>query len=194
MIPRLIHNVWFGGPLSHEAIRCRRTILHHNPDFTHILWREDECVRELGLNILELKDRLQSWASVSNLVRLLILEKHGGLYLDSDIEALKPLDPLLSHSAVAATQDDLPPNGRVCNAFLGAEKWHPWIRWQVEHAERLNADAATGVYLASEAPRDGLTLVPRHLAYPWPCDAQPEAKIPHPDSILLHHWQGSWTK
>lgn len=166
--------------------------MHHNPDFTFILWDEDACVATLGLNILELKDRFQNWAAVSNLVRLLILQRYGGVYTDLDVECLKPIAPLLIHSAFAATQDDLPPAGRVCNAILGAVKGHPYINWQVERTDRLNADGATGVYLASDAPRDGLTLVPRHLVYPFAYDSAPEARVLHPDSILVHHWEGSW--
>jgi hypothetical protein len=92
---------------------------------------------------------------------------------------------------LAAEQD----GGRICNALMAATPNHPWVNWQLANRARYDQrDAASGVYLATDAPRDGLTLVPQRLVYPWLFDAQPEARVPHADSLLAHHWDGSWVK
>ena len=47
---------------------------------------------------------------------------------------------------------------------------------------------------STRVARSGLTLVPQHIVYPYLYDAQPEARVAHPDSILVHLWHGSWNK
>ena len=37
------------------------------------------------------------WAFVSDFARLKVIYDHGGIYLDTDVELLKPLDPLLEN-------------------------------------------------------------------------------------------------
>jgi hypothetical protein len=78
---------------------------------------------------------------------------------------------------------------------MGAIPNHPWINWQLANIGSYERrDAASGVYLATDAPRDRLTVVDQHLVYPFMYDAQPEARVAHPDSLLIHHWQGTWNK
>lgn len=155
------------------------------------IWHDDN-IAELGLRSDRLREEFGTWAAASNFVRLIALQRHGGIYLDSDFEALKPLAPLFDFGDCIAAEQD---RGRICNAFMGATPNHPWINWQLANIARYDRkDAASGVYLATDAPRDGLTLVPQHLVYPYLYDAQPEKRVVHPDSLLVHLWHGSWTK
>lgn len=198
MIPRVVHHIWLGGDLPERIRRMMQTIDAHNPKIGWLLWRDTE-MRSLGLHSDRLREEFGTWAAASNFVRLLILQRHGGLYLDSDFECLKPLDGLFQLSAapsscgyaLAAEQD----GGRICNAFMAATPNHPWINWQLANRARYDQrDAASGVYLATDAPRAGLTLVAQHLVYPFLYDAPPEQRVPHVDSVLVHHWDGSWSK
>ncbi len=190
MIPRHIHWVWFGEAMPQPLRRMTLSVWQNNPEFEFSLWCEKSP--ELGLNIPKLKDRLGSWAAVSNYARLVMLQKYGGIYLDCDVECLRPLDSLLGHSAFAAEQD----GGRICNAVMGAEPNHPWVNWQLEHFDDFDQrDPASGVYLATEAAKHAsVSIVPQHLVYPFLYDTSPEQRVPHPDSLLVHHWHGSWSK
>lgn len=166
------------------------TVWRNHKDWETRLW-DDEAIEELGVTSAALKYEYRTWAAATNVVRLLILKKYGGIYLDCDCECLKPLDVLLEHSAVAAEQDE----GRICNAVMGAEPNHPWICWQLAHFHEYDVrDAASGVYVATDAPREGLTIIPQHLVYPWMYDSRPETRVIHPESLLCHKWAGSWTK
>lgn len=190
MIPRIIHQVCFGGKPSGQILDCMETVQHYHASWRRIIWNEKN-VDQLGLDIGQLKFKCVNWASVSNIVRLHALYKFGGAYLDLDCELLKPLDPLLENDAFAAEQD----SGRLCNAAMGASANHRFIRWQIDRQERLeNEDAATAIYLMSEAPRDGVTIVPTSYFYPFLWDTPLDERMAHPDSFMLHHWSGSWKK
>lgn len=169
-------------------VEWRRTLLNLNPAWEHVLW-DERRLRDHGFDYEQSHEQLGSWAAVSNAFRLLILARFGGIYLDTDFECLRPLDELPSEGAIAALQDDI----RICNAFMGARPGHPWIKWQVRNFLKYDQrDPASGVYLATEAPREDLTLVRRSLVYPFSYDTPPEKRVPLKSSILVHHWVGSW--
>jgi mannosyltransferase OCH1-like enzyme len=163
-----------------------------HPEWSHIVWNED-MLFEIGINVRELKERYGSWASVTNWVRLILLQRFGGVWLDTDMEALDSLDrlPLDTYRAFAAEQD----GGRVCNAVMASEPNGEWVNYQIRHFDDLDQkDAAGGVYMATLAPREMVTIIPTHYIYPWMYDSPHEKRVPHHDSILCHHWQGSWSK
>jgi mannosyltransferase OCH1-like enzyme len=181
VIPRVIHQVWVGrAPIPNQYAKWSEILRAMNPAWDYRFHR---------VNDDNLKERFFSPASQSNWVRLEVVKKWGGVYLDMDMEPLKPLDSLIDHQAFAACQD----GDRLCNAVFGAEPNHPWVNWQLGNIIGDRHDAAWGVYTMSAAPREGVAIIPPHLVYPWHYDDPPHARKPHPESILVHHWAGSWT-
>lgn len=190
-IPKIIHQIHLGDPLSPEAEAMIQTLGDMNPGFEHILWTAQDLAR-IGLDVKSLEGLYPAYAGISNALRIHLIAIYGGIYADTDIECLKPLDPLVQHKAFGAIQDD---QGRICNAFFGATPNHPWITWQRDRMEDYKGHcAAWGVELMTAAPRDGVTLINPNLCYPWKWDDPPDRHIPHPDSLVLHHWAGSWLK
>jgi mannosyltransferase OCH1-like enzyme len=186
---RTIHTFW-AGSCDEQVEKLFDKMERVNSGFKIYRW-SDSSIHRLGLDVEDLKFRCQNWAGVSNIVRLHALNQFGGIWLDSDVECLKPLDPLLEHGAFYAFQDE----SRLCNAVLGATAGHPFLRWQIEREERLKCeDAAEGVYLLTEAPREGVTILPTNYFYPFDFSTPLEERIAHPDSYCLHWWSGSWCK
>lgn len=185
MIPKIIHQVWVGNVLNipNQHAAWSEAIIAMNPTWEF---------RFHVVNDDDLKRRFWSPASQSNFIRLQVIQEHGGIYLDMDCEPLKPLDSLVGHSAFGAEQDP----GRICNAVFGAEPNHPWINWQLHRGAGIHDphDAAWGVYTMSEAPRIDVAVLPSHLVYPWSYDTPKSQQKPHPESIIAHHWAGSWCK
>jgi mannosyltransferase OCH1-like enzyme len=72
----------------------------------------------------------RKWANMSNLVRLYALFTQGGVYLDTDVEVIKPFDDLLKLPAFLGCEADEP---RVNNAVYGSEPGHPFL-FQTMHA------------------------------------------------------------
>jgi hypothetical protein len=122
-IPALFHFVWYGESLPDFAQIAVLSALERNPDARAILWHADLQgenqifshprlelrlidVRELlnseppggarydSARLLGIYQRLRAPAARSNLVRLLVLERWGGIYLDTDTITLKDFTPL----------------------------------------------------------------------------------------------------
>lgn len=109
-IPKTIHYCWFGGkPLPREAMRCLESWRRHCPDWEIRRWDESN----FDINEIAYTREAAScgkWAFVSDYARFKILFEHGGVYLDTDVELLRPLDDIIAEGP-----------------FMGFEKSHVWI-------------------------------------------------------------------
>lgn len=95
MIPKKIHYIWFGGnPLPSLAKKCIASWRKYMPDYEIVRWDESSFdVRSCGY-VLEAYEA-KKWAFVSDYARFKILYEHGGVYLDTDVELVRSLDPIL---------------------------------------------------------------------------------------------------
>jgi len=169
--------------------RIMQTALDDNAHWEFKLWTA-ENLHELGLNYDKLLAIFKAPVHVSDYVRLAAVWQFGGIYLDSDVEVIKPLDSLVDHAAVAAVQDG---TGQICPAVFGAYAFHPWIRWQLDHAERYSQpNQPWNVTLMTDVPRAGLTLVPTDTFYPWLWNTPKAERKVTERTLAIHHWKGSW--
>ena len=105
-IPKVIHYCWFGGgqiPAANQ--KCIRSWKKYCPDYEIVRW--DESNFDIHANCYaEEAHQCGKWAFVSDYARLKIIYDHGGIYLDTDVELLKPLDPLLEFEGFMGFQND----------------------------------------------------------------------------------------
>lgn len=99
MIPKIIHQIWIGdNPIpDHCAQFCRETQLM-NKDYTYRLWGNE--VFEQFQDDVYLKSYIQTGvplAFVCDRIRLLLLKKFGGIYLDVDCKPIKSFDHVYEH-------------------------------------------------------------------------------------------------
>ncbi len=110
MIPRKIHYCWFGGkPLPKSAVRCIDSWKKHFPGWEIIEWNESN----FDIDAIPYTREAASagkWAFVSDYARFLILYHHGGVYFDTDVEVIRPMEDLIDKGA-----------------FMGFEKSHAAI-------------------------------------------------------------------
>lgn len=96
MIPKVIHYCWFGrNPLPELALKCIASWKKFFPDYEIIEWNEDN----FDVNIIPYTQQAYSakkYAFVSDYVRFWVLYKFGGLYFDTDVEVIKPIDDIIS--------------------------------------------------------------------------------------------------
>lgn len=98
-IPKVIHYCWFGGkPLPPEVLRCMDSWKKYCPDYKIIQWNEQNFDCSQNLYARQALDA-QKWAFVTDYVRLKVVCTHGGIYLDTDVELIRPLDDLLDCEA-----------------------------------------------------------------------------------------------
>lgn len=94
-IPRKIHYCWFGGKEIPDRLKRYMESWHiFCPDYEIIRW--DESNYDVSKNrYMREAYECAKWGFVSDFARLDIVFKEGGIYLDTDVELLAPLDRLL---------------------------------------------------------------------------------------------------
>jgi len=146
----------------------------------------------------DLFDRCQNGAQKAGLIRLEALHRDGGVYVDSDCEPFRPLEPLLDNQAVAAWEDA----NVVPDAVLLAKPGHPAFKEMIERARAViesGGDAwasGPGVSTAILPGRDDVLLLPPGAFYPMHyLDRQSRQQVVDeraPWSFLIHHYAHSW--
>ena len=99
MIPKKIHYCWFGrNPKPKLAEKCIASWEKYCPDYEIVEWNEDNF--DIGMNAYTRSAYEQKkYAFLSDYARLLIIYEHGGIYFDTDVELLKPIDDLLENKS-----------------------------------------------------------------------------------------------
>lgn len=95
MIPQTIHYCWFGrNPLPEKAQKCIASWRKFFPDYEIKEWNEDN----FDVNIIPYTREAyeaKKYAFVSDYARFWILYRYGGLYFDTDVEVIKPMDDII---------------------------------------------------------------------------------------------------
>lgn len=99
MISKVINYCWFGYNEKPELFKkCINSWKKFCPDYTIKEWNEDN----FDINCCDyVKEAYEAgkWAFVTDYARLWIVYHFGGIYLDTDVEIVKPLDALLENKA-----------------------------------------------------------------------------------------------
>ena len=96
MIPKKIHYCWFGrNPLPKSALKCIASWRKYLPDYEIIEWNEDNFdVNSIPYTRQAYESK--KYAFVSDYARFKILYEHGGLYFDTDVEVIRPMDDIIA--------------------------------------------------------------------------------------------------
>ena len=99
MIPKKIHYCWFGrNPKPKLAEKCIASWRKYCPDYEIIEWNEDNFdINTNGYTRMCYEEK--KYAFLSDYVRLLVVAEHGGVYFDTDVELLRPIDDLRENDA-----------------------------------------------------------------------------------------------
>lgn len=119
-VPKRIHYCWFGRqPLSVDAQAMIATWRRFCPDYEIIEWNESNF--DISGSVYA-RDAYaaRKWAFVSDYVRLRVLYEYGGIYMDTDVEVVRPFDDLLKHEAFMCFEGT-----EVSIGTFGIEPHHP---------------------------------------------------------------------
>ena len=129
MIPKILHACWFGGkPIPEEAQKYIDTWKKYNPEYEIKIWNEQTFDITSNQYAYEAYQN-RKFAFVTDYVRLKVLYDFGGIYMDTDVEVLKPLDDLLQYPAFSGFEG---PN-RIPTGTMGAEKHNKWIKLLLDY-------------------------------------------------------------
>ena len=207
-IPKVIHYCWFGrGKLPKLAEKCIKSWKKYCPDYEIICWNEDNF--DLSQNrYLQEAYQAKKWAFVSDYARLKVVYDHGGIYLDTDVELLKPLDTLLDDGGFMGFDE----KGIIASGLgFGAEQGNEIIGELLKDYDDIPFILPDGSYDLTPCPdrntdtlkRLGMDMDPaggRFMGitfYPedyfCPMDYYSGKKTITKNTYSIHHYCASWT-
>ncbi|MDO4622111.1 MAG: glycosyltransferase [Eubacteriales bacterium] len=98
MIPKKIHYCWFGGKeLPKLAKKCIASWKKYCPEYEIIEWNESNFDIDTNPYTRMCYDT-KKYAFLTDYIRLVVVERYGGIYFDTDVELLKSPEELLNNN------------------------------------------------------------------------------------------------
>ena len=217
-IPKIIHYCWFGGnPLPELANKCIASWKKYFPDYEIKEWNEGNFDVYQAPYIAEAY-KLKKYAHVSDFARFWILYHYGGIYFDTDVEVIRPLDDILKRGSFVGfeCQEGTPydnPNGNM-NVGLGVAvcKGHPffakmvdyyshhhYVRWNGKNTGNVTLQATQFLdYEHKEVLEGGIVKVSDLFIYPieyfCPLNYYTGEMNMTENTRTIHHYMASWVK
>lgn len=206
-IPKIIHYCWFGGnPKPKLAEKCIKSWKKLCPDYEIIEWNEGNFDVSTAPVYVRQAYEAGRWAFVTDYVRLRGLTEMGGIYMDTDVEVIRPLDPFLEQRAFAGFES----LKGVQTGLLACEKGFPlfldFLRYYDDavflHSDGT-VDTTTNVAVLTNLCRqrglvlndrfqvvEDLAIYPREVFCPVDFDTKKLKKTRK--TVTIHWFSGSW--
>lgn len=189
-------------PLAEKCIASWREFC---PDYEIVRWDESNFDIHQNRYCREAYEA-EKWAFASDYARLWVLVHMGGIYMDTDVQVLRPLDRFLGEEAFSGFEAE----DRLPTGLMAAEKGQPFfVKLLHDYDERsfLSEDGSpvltTNVEYITEAclsaglrldntkqTVEGFTLYPSD--YFCPKDWLTRKVELTDNSYAIHHFDGSW--
>ena len=219
-VPRIVHFIWLGSPVSQKIARNIMSFATINPSWRVLLWLEhqsralpvhgmfssDNVTRRPAgpIELVRISDfaaNFSTWRHIeredpvrlsgkSNYLRLEVLRLFGGIYTDTDGVAERPFDDF----------DDLfrrafvVHGGNICNCMFGFGQHSPFLRFALSAA----AEACDKFRKCVNGPGNGpgfLTAAieayqPEDVVFIW--GVHLTSSHPSQPRVTYHTFEGSW--
>lgn len=195
--PRTIHQIWIGpDPVPRHWTDTWRT---EHPRWNVRLWREphiDTLMDESpSRHQYDTYMAMGCWNGAANVARATILYTWGGVYVDADLECLRPLDghAWIDHPMWVSRSANNP--SRPANGAMGCAPGHRTMG-QYEYAISKVGDAltpswrATGAELLQKVIAEAgkpVTWVDSGLWYPTKLSGAPNPAWRQESAVAVHH-------
>lgn len=206
MIPKIIHYCWFGrGDKLALTNKCIKSWEQFMPEYKIIEWNEENFDVN-SCNFTKEAYEQKKWAFVSDYARFYILKEYGGIYFDTDLEVLKPFEPLIYNDVFFGFES----KEFLSTAAIAACPGAKIIKDMVDYYNKLHFKNPDGTlqmlpnpYLVTECvekyglKRNGKKQIINNIAIYPQIYFSPNTfglvwnKVPK-NSYALHHFNQSW--
>ncbi len=211
-IPKVIHYVWFSAEMpekTRERIRDWKRLM---PDYRIIHWNAENFDVASCRWVREAVEH-KKWAFATDYIRFWALREFGGVYLDTDVQVLRPFDDLLDRPYFLGMEQT---KAIVEAAVIGVEPRSAWVEEILAQYEgrsfaskdgRLDLTPLPRIILETLGKSHGfvrignasefdvsqqcIQLLPPEYFSPKRWDS----RVAHvtEKSYCIHHFEGSWT-
>ena len=188
------------------ALKCLTSWHKYMPDYQYKLWSEDNFDVSSVPYVKEAYD-CGKYAFVTDYVRLFALYTEGGIYMDTDVEVLKPYDDLLTLPAFTGYEGSkhLPP----VTGTMASEAGGAWVEEQLSAYEGIhfiqedgsmdlttNTSRISSIMKKGGFIQDGKMQVYKDMhVFPveYFCPRQTTGEVLITENTYCdHHFMGSW--
>ncbi len=205
MIPKVIHYCWFGRGEKPKLIRkCIKSWKKYCPDYEIIEWNEDNF--DINCNeFVKQAYECKKWAFVSDYVRLFVLYNYGGVYMDTDVEIVRPIDVFLKHKAFSGFENPKSVPTGIIASERGQKIIKLWLDWYNDREfivdgkmlHEPNVSFMTQILLDrglilnnTYQEIDGFAMYPQTYFCPLYLDMSRNCKTAN--TYAIHHFTSSW--
>lgn len=207
MIPKIIHYCWFGESLKPVDIQNN---LHKwsdlMPDYKIMEWNEKNFpFSDINNDFFQQAVIHKDWAFVSDYVRLIVLKKYGGIYLDTDVQVLQKFDSYLDNIGFLGFENIV----TLSSAIIGSSKDSEFIQLVLAKYSNLkyssnkkvpnvtiitNVACSLGLNFVNSQQKlsDGTKIYPQQIFSPKNYITQ--KVILTEDTVTIHNFNASWVK
>jgi hypothetical protein len=211
MIPKKLHFVWVGALVPAAVQTYIDSWRRQNPDYEIVRWSEENI--PFSIDFIAQAYREKKWAKVADAVRLWAVHEQGGIYLDTDVEVVAPLDSLLGEACFFGFQLERHPTDWVNNAVFGAEAGHWFLAKALDrifanswHPALLERPTQFGPKLITRLLREeGLRsydrrgvrvkdvfIHPTDVFYPFTWEEAFSPDCVTERTLAIHFWEQNW--
>jgi len=211
MIPKKVHYIWLGGrPKDKLTEICLLTWKDKMPEYELIEWNEsnldlDEIAKESEY-FAECRKR-KLYAFMADYLRIKILYEQGGIYIDTDVQAIQSLNPLLERDLLLGYETyTVESKKQLINVgFIAAEKRNWFIKkiFDFYNKDIMNSDKyiMTEILLEiyenlSQDEKNKIKIFPREYFSPLDssnCQAFSEDLVTE-NTYVIHWYSFAWKK
>ena len=206
-IPKIIHYFWFGkGELPDIFKTCLESWKKNCPDYEIKRWDESNFDVNITNYTKEAYEQ-KKYAFVSDYARFYIIEKYGGIYLDIDVEMIKPIDDLLMHESFCGFEYNSNcvnpglilgsvPHGDFVSSVLKYYNSQEGFTYGTHTVCTISTDILEKKYKLDLSDYNKIQNLGRVCVYPaeYFCayDQIAKKKMVNDNTICIHHYNASW--
>lgn len=183
------------------AVRCMESWKKHCPDYQVIRWDESNFDIEYNQYVYDAY-KAKKWSLLTDVARFKIIYEYGGIYLDTDVEILKPYDSLLKNRGFMGIEST---GGINTGSGYGAEKGLPILKEfldRFEQASFFSENPAIFSIMAEIMEQKGysfnnkIQIIDNVTIYPMeyfaPINLTTRELHTTENTYSIHHYLGSW--
>lgn len=213
LIPKIIHAVWIGDKsLPVDSVRYLKSWSEKHDGWGRWIWSdrglsvegwESKDINELDMSLKDLYLKFTKQARRSNIARLEIIKKYGGVYIDCDIICQKNIEYLIDgldsfgHKYFGHKYGKYEES--INNAFFGSTKENKFIDLNLlmiknkENNYKNLDNEPFGPIIMTEVKKihDIYSFEP-WVAAPYNWLEKEKSRLNYPEAFCIHKWDKNW--